>query len=116
MLIQVRKSLEDKNLKWNSTTNKYEFTFDPNELNQFTFIDSVHLGKEKTCIIKESNEQVPLSKAKVIINNIRIKKEYTQDSSNDIILLLKQVANSGIVIFFSNSRVREVDYKLICYY
>jgi hypothetical protein len=100
MLIQTRRCLEEKNLKWNSTTNKYEFTFDPSELNQYAFIDSAYLGKEKICVVKESNEKVSLDKASVIINNARVKKEYEQDYGSDIISFLKQIIKFGIVGFF----------------
>lgn len=97
MMIQTRKCMELNNLVLNVETNKYEFLFDAEELEQYGFADSAYLGKEKICMIKESNEIVSGDKAKEIANNVRIKNEYTHNTSNDIISLLKQVIQIGTV-------------------
>jgi len=98
MLIQERDCLEQNNLKLNQSTRKYEFPFDPNEANDYTFVDSNFLGKERKCVSK-SNEAILIdtAKAQEIINNIRIRKEYNPEVSNDIVALLKQVIAFGIV-------------------
>ena len=111
MLIQERRCLEEKNLKWNG---KYEFQFDPKELTNYGFIDSPYLGKDKTCIIKSTNEVLSPDRSKIIINNIRIKKEYVPNISTDIIVLLKHVLNIITVFFWKT--IRNLEKNLLLKY
>ena len=102
MLIQERTCMEQNNLRWNIETKKYEFAFDPNEANNYTFVDSNYLGKERKCVNKGSETQVDAAKAQEVINNTRLRKEYTPDLSNNIIDLLKQVISIGTVLRYEN--------------
>ncbi len=100
MLIQERTCLEQNNLKWNPESKKFEFVFDPAEANDYTFVDSNYLGKERKCVPKTGEAAVDPAKSLEIINNIRIRKEYNPDVSNDIVALLRQVISLGSVRFF----------------
>jgi tRNA splicing endonuclease len=74
--------LEQNNLKWSNEEKKYVLPFDKTELNNYNFVESVYLGKEGTCIDKNTNTE-----HKEIIELIRIEKEHNKDA----LPLLKEV-------------------------
>lgn len=104
MLIQERDCIEKQNLKWNSERGKYEIPFDIKELNNYEFIDSIYLGKEKHCSLKLSGSISPpldLALAQEIINRNRLVKECSPEVSNDIVFLIKQTLAIGVVLSLS---------------
>ena len=103
MLIQERECLEQNNFKLNPEGKKYDLPLDSAEANDYTFIDSHYLGKERKCLSKAGDTPIEPAKALEIINNIRVKKEYNPEVSNDIIALLKQVISMGTVRFISSA-------------
>jgi len=96
MLIQERESLEQKNLRWVPSEKKYTFMFDPNEVDNYNFIESPYLGKDKTCILKDSDTPVNIMKAQTILNNVKVKEEYTVDNSGLIMKLLSNCVASTV--------------------
>ena len=102
MLIQKRESLEKKNLRWNPSEKKYKFLFDLSESDAYTFTESVYLGKEKSCLPKNPDTPTDLIREQTIINNLRIKNEYSPETNAKISLLLNQVISSDSVLIFIN--------------
>ena len=97
MLFQERDTMEKYNLKWRSDLKKYELPFDPNILNEYEFLDSIFLGKEKHCVSKTSKLPAEAEKAKNLLKYDRLSKEFNSDFSKDIILLAKQAIGTVIV-------------------
>lgn len=98
LLVQERRSMEKNNLKWNAETKTFELPFGLTELNNYTFIDSIYLGKEKQCILNSTNEILDSDTAKIIMNNLRVSKEYTPNITSNIITLLKQTLSFETVL------------------
>lgn len=99
MLMHERYCMETRNLKWNPEKNKYELPFDPNELLQYSFTDTIYLGKPKQCSGINPSIVVDPQKAQEIVKKSVLKREFGVDLSNDVITLINQVINLGIVIF-----------------
>lgn len=95
ILIQQRRCIEQYNLKYNQDTNTYEFPFDTIEEDKYTFNESIYLGKQKECIIKNTNELLDPNKTKVLLNNIAVKKEYKASVGKEIIEHLNKFLNIG---------------------
>ena len=90
LLIQERTSLEQNNLEWKAEEKKYQFKFNPTELENYLLVDLNFLGKEKNCINKSTKIQLGLKESLEIINNIRIAKEYSQHLNDSIEFALNQ--------------------------
>jgi len=104
MLIEEREALESYNLKFNFDKKISELPFDPNtEFADFNFMDSVFLGRIKTCFQKSTNTAVELKKAVELNSKLSLSREFSIDFSNDIILLIRQTLLHGIVFFSSSS-------------
>jgi len=99
MLIQQRHCIEQYNLKWNRDKNCFEFPCDLEEEEKYASVDSDYLGKQKDCIIKSSKELLESAKAKVILNNMTVKKDYNSNVSNEIIGHLKAFLDMGKKVF-----------------
>lgn len=97
MLFLERDTMEKYNLVWNTDLKKYELPFDPKILNDYDFVDSNFLGKEKHCVSKISHLPETPEKAKELLRFNRLLKEFSADYSKDIILLAKQAIGTGIV-------------------
>lgn len=97
MLIQERESLEQKNLKWIPSEKKFAFTFDVNEAESYSFVESPYLGKDKL-VLKGSETPVNIIKAQAVVNNLRVKKEYTPEKTGLIVSLLENCATGCSVL------------------
>ena len=89
--------METRNLKWNPEKNKHELPFDPNELLQYTFSDTIYLGKPKQCLGINPSIAIDPQKAQEMVKKSILKREFEVDLSNDIITLINQVINLGTV-------------------
>ena len=89
--------MEQHNLKWSVETRKHDLPFDANELNDYEFMDSNYLGKDKICIVKATKEAVEQSKALEIIHKSRLRNEHGFDFSNSIISLIRNAMTLGAV-------------------
>lgn len=87
--------MEKNNLKWNPSTRKYELPFDPLILNDFEFVDSAFLGKDKECVFKTTRQTPDPEKALELLRFHRLNKEFSSDISRDIISLAR-LATSNI--------------------
>lgn len=94
MLIQQRECIEQHNLKLNPETGNYEFPSDIEE-DKYTFVESAYLGRQKGCVVKDTNEPLEPDKAKLLFNNMAIKEEYRVDVGNEITSNLKKFLDIG---------------------
>jgi len=97
MLIQERECMEKFNLRWDAERKKHELPFDINELNDFEFLDSIYLGKDKQCVPKVPGGSIPAEKTLDLVLKNKLVKEYIFDFSSDIISLIKQTLQNGVV-------------------
>jgi hypothetical protein len=106
MLIQERESLEQKNLRWVPSEKKYTFMFDLNEADNYEFIESPYLGKDKTCILKGSDTPINIIKAQTILNNVRVKEEYTIDNTGLIITILSNYISNTVSLCYKLKKAK----------
>lgn len=109
MLSQMRDCMEKYNLLWSPERRKYEIPFDIKEVTDYEFLDSIYVGKEKICSHKDPNIKVDLKKATELIQKNKFLKTYNPDLSNEIISLVKQTLQIGIVIKFPQLIIRQVE-------
>eukprot|EP00826_Nyctotherus_ovalis_P044637 TRINITY_DN4832_c0_g1_i3.p4 TRINITY_DN4832_c0_g1~~TRINITY_DN4832_c0_g1_i3.p4 ORF type:complete len:142 (-),score=28.69 TRINITY_DN4832_c0_g1_i3:604-1029(-) len=107
MLIQQRNCIEQYNLKLNPETGSYEFPYDIEE-NKYMLIEPAYLGKQKSCVVKDTNEPLEPDKAKLLLNDMAVKEEYRVDVGNEIINNLRKFLDIGKKVLRSkSSRGRE---------
>ena len=90
--------MEKCNLKWDAESKRHELPFDIKELNDYSFLDSIYLGKEKQCAHKEPNASIDPDRATELVYKNKLIKEYANDFSTDIIFFVKQTLTSGVVM------------------
>ena len=97
MLSQARYCLEKYNLRWNPERKKFELPFDPNELNDYSFIEAQYLGKEKLCVATASGKVLDAAVGDELVYKNRLRKDSSNDPSYDIIALANKVLDLGTV-------------------
>jgi hypothetical protein len=86
--------MEKYNLKYDDSQRKFVVPFDTKELLQYTFADTIYLGKAKICIAPNKTQVTDPKMFRQFILN----KEFQSDFCNDILALLNLVVSLGTVL------------------
>lgn len=98
MLIEERTALEKHNLYYDPNTKEYKLPFDPNELNEYEFINSAFLGKDKLCLVKSSRTLLEVGKCRDLVENYQIVEEFKVNFSHYIHLSIGTTIQHGVVM------------------
>ncbi len=91
--------METHNMRYDPERKKHDLPFDIKELNDYEFLDSIFLGREKQCLHKPPNNAVDADKATELVQKNKLVKEFAVDFSNEIVAHIRHTLICGSVSF-----------------